>query len=244
MWHNDIKLTKCKRGEGESFIEKQVHGGKKLGNTSIISRISNALFGSKNTTTTDEKGKTIMEIGIISGSVREGRNSAAVSEWIHEFAKKRNDGGIEYEIVALADYDLPLLGAKLPEDRQAAAGAAIQAWSEKMASFDGYVFVTPEYNHAVGGALKNALDFLKPEVADKAAGFVGYGSLGGARAHENMRVILGELSVATVHTTVNFSLMTDFENMSNFVPNDYHASNATAMFDELIKWSGALKTIR
>jgi NAD(P)H-dependent FMN reductase len=96
--------------------------------------------------------------------------------------KKRNDGGIEYEIVALADYDLPLLGAKLPEDRQAAAGAAIQAWSEKMASFDGYVFVTPEYNHAVGGALKNALDFLKPEVADKAAGFVGYGSLGGARA--------------------------------------------------------------
>ena len=103
-----------------------------MGNTSMISRISNALFGNKNTKTTDEKGKTIMKIGIISGSVREGRNSAAVSEWIHEFAKKRNDGGIEYEIVALADYDLPLLGAKLPEDRQAAAGAAIQDWSEKM----------------------------------------------------------------------------------------------------------------
>ena len=60
----------------------------------MISRISNALFGNKNTKTTDEKGKTIMKIGIISGSVREGRNSAAVSEWIHEFAKKRNDGGI------------------------------------------------------------------------------------------------------------------------------------------------------
>lgn len=54
----------------------------------MISRISNALFGNKNTKKTDEKGKTIMKIGIISGSVREGRNSAAVSEWIHEFAKK------------------------------------------------------------------------------------------------------------------------------------------------------------
>ncbi|CZQ87685.1 nadph-dependent fmn reductase [Trichococcus palustris] len=216
-----------------------------MGNTTLISRISNALFGNKNQIEkTDEKGKLNMKIGIISGSVREGRNSAAVTEWIHDFAVKRNDEGVEYEMVALADYDLPLLGAKLSEERQAEAGAAIQAWSAKIASFDGYIFVTPEYNHAVGGALKNALDFLKPEVADKAAGFVGYGSLGGARAHENMRVILGELSVATVHTTVNFSLMTDFENMSNFVPNDYHAGNATAMFDEVIKWSGALKTIR
>src|SRR5699024_342966 len=110
-----------------------------------------------------------------SGSVREGRNSEAVTQWIHDFAVNRNDEGVEYEIVELADYDLPLLGSKLSEDRQAAAGAAIQAWSEKMASFDGYVFITPEYNHALGGALKNALDYLKPEVANKAAAMVGYG---------------------------------------------------------------------
>ena len=62
MWHNDIKLTKCKRGEGEPFIEKQVHGGKKLGNTSIISRISNALFGSKNTTTEENYKFIISQI--------------------------------------------------------------------------------------------------------------------------------------------------------------------------------------
>ena len=210
----------------------------------MISRISNALFGNKNTKTTDEKGKTIMKIGIISGSVREGRNSAAVSEWIHEFAKKRNDGGIEYEIVALADYDLPLLGAKLPEDRQAAAGAAIQAWSEKMASFDAYIFITPEYNHALGGALKNALDYLNPEVANKAAAMVGYGSLGGARAHENLRIILAELRVATVRTTTNFSLISDFENMSVFQPNEYHSVNANGMLDDLLLWSKAFQTIR
>lgn len=206
--------------------------------------MSEALFGKKEETIIEEKGKKIMKIGIISGSVREGRNSEAVTQWIYDFAVNRNDEGVEYEIVELADYDLPLLGAKLPEERQAAAGAAIQAWSEKMASFDGYVFITPEYNHAVGGALKNATDFLKPEVANKAAALVGYGSLGGARAHENMRSILGELSVATVHTTTNFSIMSDFENMSIFKPNDYNKVNAQGMFDDLLLWSQAFSTIR
>lgn len=207
--------------------------------------MSEALFGkNEQTKKIEEKGNKIMKIGIISGSVREGRNSAAVTEWIHEFAVNRNDEGVEYEMVALADYDLPLLGAKLPENRQATASAAIQAWSEKMASFDGYVFITPEYNHAVGGALKNALDFLKAEVANKTASLVGYGSLGGARAHENMRVILGELSVASVRTTTNFSLITDFENMSIFKPNDYNKVNVQGMFDDLLLWTKALNTIR
>ncbi len=214
-------------------------------NKSVFTRMSEALFGkNEQTKKIEEKGNKIMKIGIISGSVREGRNSAAVTEWIHEFAVNRNDEGVEYEMVALADYDLPLLGAKLPENRQATASAAIQAWSEKMASFDGYVFITPEYNHAVGGALKNALDFLKVEVANKTASLVGYGSLGGARAHENMRVILGELSVASVRTTTNFSLITDFENMSIFKPNDYNKVNAQGMFDDLLLWTKALNTIR
>ncbi|WP_313468139.1 NAD(P)H-dependent oxidoreductase [Carnobacterium sp.] len=213
-----------------------------MNSKSIFTRMSEAIFGKK--LQTEEKGKNNMKIGIISGSVREGRNSEAVTQWIHNFAVNRNDEGVEYEIVELADYDLPLLGAKLSEDRQAAAGAAIQAWSEKMASFDGYVFITPEYNHALGGALKNALDYLKPEVANKAAAMVGYGSLGGARAHEDMRSILGELSVASVHTTTNFSLMTDFENMSVFKPNDYNKVNAQGMFDDLLLWSKAFSTIR
>jgi len=216
-----------------------------LANKSVFTRMSETLFGkNEQTKKIEEKGNKIMKIGIISGSVREGRNSAAVTEWIHEFAVNRNDEGVEYEMVALADYDLPLLGAKLPENRQATASAAIQAWSEKMASFDGYVFITPEYNHAVGGALKNALDFLKAEVANKTASLVGYGSLGGARAHENMRVILGELSVASVRTTTNFSLITDFENMSIFKPNDYNKVNAQGMFDDLLLWTKALNTIR
>ncbi|SFB07354.1 NAD(P)H-dependent FMN reductase [Lentibacillus halodurans] len=185
----------------------------------------------------------MLNIGIILGSVREGRNGEAVANWIHDFAVKRNDN-VTYEIVDLADYQLPMLGASIPEAQQKESEAAVRDWSEKMASFDGYVIVAPEYNHAIGGALKNALDHLKPEVANKAAGFVGYGSLGGTRAHENLRLIFSELQVADVQTAVTFSLMTDFENFSEFKPADYHADNANKMLDQVIAWSGALKQVR
>ncbi|WP_062108190.1 NADPH-dependent FMN reductase [Bacillus niameyensis] len=185
----------------------------------------------------------MLKIGIIIGSTRQGRNGEAVAQWINDFAKNRNDEA-EYELVDLAEYNLPLLGAALPEAAQQDAGTAIKAWSEKMASFDGYIFVPAEYNHAVNGALKNAIDYLNPELNNKAAGFVAYGSLGGSRAIENLRLILGELQVADVRTAVTFSLMTDFENMSVFKPADYHADNANQMLDQLLSWSKALKTIR
>lgn len=199
------------------------------------------LFGRSNE---EEKTVTVekLKIGIVIGSVRQGRNAEAVANWMYDFAAKRNDA--EYELVDLASYKLPFLGQELPAEKQDVANAAIKAWSDKMASFDGYIFVTPEYNHAIGGALKNALDFLNPELNNKAAGFVGYGSLGGTRAHENMRLILGELQVADVRTAVTFSLMADFENMSVFKPAEYHAGNANTMLDQLLAWSGALKTLR
>lgn len=185
----------------------------------------------------------MLKIGIILGSVREGRNGEAVANWTYDFAKNRNDAA-EYEIVDLAKYALPFLGAPVAEENKQATEKAVKAWSEKIASFDGYIFVVPEYNHAVGGAFKNALDYLNPELNNKAAGFVGYGSLGGVRAHENLRLILGELQVADVRTAVTFSLMTDFENFSVFKPADFHADNANGMLDQLLSWSGALKTVR
>lgn len=184
----------------------------------------------------------MLKIGIVLGSVREGRNGEAVANWTLDFANNRKDADVEYELVDLKDYRLPFLGEALPEAEQ--AEKTIKAWSEKMASFDGYIFVVPEYNHAVGGAFKNALDYLNAEVNNKAAGFVGYGSLGGTRAHENLRLILGELQVADVRTAVTFSLMTDFEDMSKFKPADYHANNANEMLDQVIAWSKALKTVR
>lgn len=119
-----------------------------------------------------------------------------------------------------------------------------KAWAAKIASFDGYVFVTPEYNHATSGALKNAIDFLAKEWNNKACGFVGYGSVGGARAVENLRLIMGELQVADVRNQVALSLFTDFENFSDFKPAAYHEASVTAMLDQLVAWSGAMKTLR
>lgn len=189
-------------------------------------------------------GYIMLKIGIIVGSVRKERNAEAVANWMYEFAVNRGDENVVYELVDLKDYKLPFLGEELPENRQKEAEEAIANWSNKMDSFDGYIFVAPEYNHAVGGALKNALDYLNAEVNNKAAGFVGYGSLGGVRAHENLRLILGELQVADVRTAVTFSLLTDFENMRVFKPASYHENNANGMLDQLIAWSRALKTIR
>lgn len=185
----------------------------------------------------------MLKIGIVLGSTRKGRNGEAVAEWIYQFAKKREDG-VSYEWVDLADYDLPFYGSEISIERQHAADSAIGAWTQKMASFDGYIFVTPEYNHATSGVLKNALDYLNREVNNKACGFVGYGGLGGARAIENLRLIVGELQMADVRNTVTFSLMTDFENMSVFRPADYHEKNVHQMLDQVVTWSKALSVVR
>lgn len=181
-----------------------------------------------------------MKIAIIIGSIREGRNGAAVGKWVFDYANSRNDEGVTYELVDLKDYDLPLLGTQPSE----AQGAAIGAWSEKIASFDGYVLVTPEYNRMAPGALKNALDYLQPELHNKAIGYVSYGGLGGLSAIQTLRLVNAEQELASVRTMVTFSLMTDFENMSVFKPADYHKDNADKMFTQVVSWSKALKTVR
>ena len=117
-------------------------------------------------------------------------------------------------------------------------------WSAKIASFDAYVFVTPEYNHGTSGALKNAIDYLYKEWVNKAAGFVGYGGAGGARAVEQLRLVLAEVQIATVRNQVLLSMFTDFENFSVFKPAPQHEKSVNAMLDQVIAWSGALKTLR
>ena len=142
------------------------------------------LFGKSNKNNAAEVKENNLKIGIVIGSVREGRNAQSVANWMYDFATNRNDVNVEYELVDLKNYPLPMLGANVTDSN---GEDAIKAWSNKMASYDGYIFVVPEYNHAIGGALKNALDYLNPELNNNAAGFVGYGSTGGTRAHEHLR---------------------------------------------------------
>lgn len=177
-----------------------------------------------------------LNIGIILGSTREGRVSPQVGQWVKEIADKRGDA--HYEIVDIADYDLPFLGTTGEDDSR------IAKWNEKLASLDGFIFIVQEYNHSITGALKNALDLAREAWANKAAGIVSYGSVGGARAAEHLRGILGELAVADVRTHPAFSLFYDFEDMKNFKPAELHKQTVNEMLDQLIKWSKALKTIR
>ena len=107
-----------------------------------------------------------------------------------------------------------------------------------------YVFVTPEYNHGTSGALKNAIDFLYREWHNKAAAFVGYGSAGGTRAVEQLRLVMVELQIADVRAQVAVSLFTDFENFTVFKPASRHESSVATMLDQVVAWGGALKTLR
>jgi NAD(P)H-dependent FMN reductase len=117
-------------------------------------------------------------------------------------------------------------------------------WAARVAGFDGFVFVTPEYNHSTSGVLKNAIDFLHAEWNNKAAALVGYGGVGGARAVEHLRGVLSEVQVAHVCQALAFSFFTDFENLSDLNPASHHGEYATVMFDHLEAWSAALKPLR
>lgn len=182
------------------------------------------------------------KIGIIIGSTRPGRNGEAVAKWVYEIAKQRTDA--EFEIVDIADFNLPLYDEPVPPSMGGYSHEHTKVWSAKIASLDGFVFVTPEYNRATSGALKNAIDFLYNEWNNKAAGFVGYGSFLGARAVENLRLIMGELQVADVRAQVGLSLFTDFENFSVFKPASLHEESVKNMLSQVVAWSGALKTLR
>ena len=181
-------------------------------------------------------------IAIILGSTRPGRKSEAVGKWVLEHARKRTDA--QFELVDLKDVNLPLLDEPAPPMRAQYTQPHTRAWSQTIASFDGYIFVTPEYNHSTSAVLKNAIDYLFREWNNKAAGFVGYGGAGGARAIEHLRVILAELMVATVRQQVTLSLQHDFENYSVFKPGSHHESQLNVLFDQVIAWSNALKPLR
>lgn len=183
-----------------------------------------------------------LRIAIIIGSTRPGRNGEAVAKWVYEIAKKRSDA--KFELVDIKDFNLPLLDEPVPASMGQYSKAHTKTWAAKIGSFDGYVFVAPEYNHGISGALKNAIDFLFAEWNNKAAGFVSYGSVGGARAVEQLRLVMAEVQIATVRNQVLLSLFTDFENFSVFKPDPRHEKSVNAMFDQVIAWGGVLKTLR
>jgi NAD(P)H-dependent FMN reductase len=185
----------------------------------------------------------MIKIGIIVGSTRPGRHADSVAQWVYEKARKRTDA--QFEVVDIKDYNLPMLDEPVPPSQGKYSQAHTREWARKVASFDAYVFVTAEYNHAPPAALKNALDFVYAEWNNKAAGIVAYGaSANGSRAAEHLRQVLGELQIADVRAQVLLNLFTDFENFAAFKPNPAHEANLATMLDQVVAWGGALKGVR
>jgi NAD(P)H-dependent FMN reductase len=184
----------------------------------------------------------MVKIGVIVGSTRPGRKAVDVASWVMDIASLRADA--VFEMVDIEQFKLPLLDEAAPPAMDRYSKPHTIAWAEKIAQYDGYVFVTPEYNHGTSAALKNAIDFLFKEWNNKAAGFVGYGSAGGVRAVESLRLVMGELMVADVRAQVMLSLATDFENYTVFKPAERHEQSVNTMLDQVVAWSTALQGLR
>jgi len=179
-------------------------------------------------------------IAIIIGSTRPGRQADTIAQWVQRHASDRSDA--TYELIDIASFDLAHLNEPIPAMAGAYEHPHTHAWSATIASFDGFVFVTPEYNRSISGALKNAIDFLYAEWNNKAAGFVSYGVEGGTRAVEHLRLIAAELKLADVRNQVAVSLFTDVSN-GEVVDNDRQTGQLHEMLDD-VAWGEALRTLR
>ena len=180
----------------------------------------------------------MIKIAIVVGSTRPGRKADVVAKWAHDIAKRRSDA--DYELVDIQEFNLPLLDEPVPPSMGKYSKDHTKKWAAKVATFDGFVFVTPEYNHGPSAAL----DYLYAEWNNKAAGFVAYGSAGGVRAVEQLRLVMGELQIADVRAQVTLSLATDFENYTTFKPAERHEKAVGVVLDQVVSWSTALKTVR
>jgi NAD(P)H-dependent FMN reductase len=181
-----------------------------------------------------------VKIGIVVGSTRPGRKGSAVGQWVLQQALEH--GGAEFELIEVADYDLDLLNEPTvpgAADRQY-ENPATRRWSQKIDSLDGFVFVTPEYNHSVPGAMKNAFDVIHPEWGGKAVAFVGYGADGGVRAVEHWRQIVANVHLYGVRSFMALSTFADFGE-EGFTPQERRPGEAKAMLSALVDLVATLR---
>ena len=190
-----------------------------------------------------------LKIGVIISSTRPTRFGDVPAQWILEKANQRPE--IDAEIVDLRDFDLPFFDEMASNAWMPSQNPNAVKWQQKVGEFDGFIFVVAEYNRAITGVLKNALDQAYVEWTKKAFGAVGYGTVGAARAVENLRTIGIELQMASTRSAVHIAgadfaaVHPGFGGTKSL--NDLEASigNSTKdMLDQLIWWTQATKTAR
>jgi NAD(P)H-dependent FMN reductase len=186
-----------------------------------------------------------LKIAIIIGTTRAARFGHKPAQWIQEIAAARDD--ITTEIVDLRDFPMPFFDEVASNAWAPSQNPIAQRWQKKVAEFDGYIFVTAEYNHGMPAVLKNAFDYAAPEWNKKAAGVVGYGSVGGARAGEHLRLVAAELQLATVRTGVYIQgadFMAVWKEGKELKDISYLQAGVKDMLDQLVWWTRALKNAR
>jgi NAD(P)H-dependent FMN reductase len=184
-------------------------------------------------------------IGIVIGSTREGRFGEKPAHWIHEIAKLRTD--LAFKLIDLRDHPLPFFDEPLSPAWAPVKNEAAQHWASTLATLDGLIVVTPEYNHGPTAVLKNAFDYAYNEFIRKPIGFVGYGSVGAARAVEQLRLVATELQMAPVRNAVYIGMaefLAIWQQGKSFEDFPHLAQAASGLLEDMAWWSKALKIAR
>lgn len=188
------------------------------------------------------------KIALITSTTRDSRWGMEPTNWLLEQAKARSD--FDIELVDLKDFDLPMFDEVASNAWVPSQDAKAVAWQEKISEFDGYIFVTAEYNHSISGALKNALDQASANFVRKPMTAFGYGSMGATRAVEHLRLIAVELQMVPVRAALHLG-GADFFGAHPLGGGAGIASieanlkpSAEGMFDDLVWWANATKAAR
>ena len=186
----------------------------------------------------------MVRIKIIMGSVRPNRFNPQPSHWIYEIAKQRED--IDVELIDLKEVNLPFLDEPEPPSGNNYTHEHSKAWSKRIDEADGFIFVTPEYNHSYSPVLKNAIDFLFREWHYKPVAFVSYGAhAGGARAVEHLRPICAQLRMYVLREQLAFaSYEKDLDENGNYKFTEKQVALASKLIDALTFWAGEMQVSR
>jgi NAD(P)H-dependent FMN reductase len=185
------------------------------------------------------------KIGIILSTTREGRFAAKVADWLLELVVARKD--LAFELVDLRHYPLPFFDEPKSPLWEPAKNEVARRWTRKVESFDGYVFVTAEYNFGIPAVLKNAIDYVAHVFARKPAAYVGYGGVGAARAVEQLRLVNIAQQMAPLKSAVHIG-GADFVDVllhgKSLADKPHLVPSVNAMLDELAWWTHALTQAR
>ena len=184
------------------------------------------------------------KIGVVLSTTRAARFADKLAAWLLELAATRQD--MEFELVDLRDYPLPFFD-ELPPLWAPPKNDIAQRWTQKIETFDGYIFVTAEYNRGIPAVLKNALDYVSHQLARKPASYVGYGVVGAARAIEQLRLVNIGQQMVPLNASVNIGGADAIEVLfqgKSLADKPHLVPGVNAMLDELVWWADALKDAR